>query len=94
MKTFMVIAKFMNGVTPEQIRDLIPAEQLQAEILKNKGLIGEIKVAMLKRTVFLEANAESEVEAEASIRTLPLAKLWDIEIFETTPPAGAAAVIQ
>ena len=94
MKTFMVIAKFKVGVTPEQIRELIPAEQVQAEILKRRGLIGEIKVAMPKRTVFIEANGESEEEAEASIRSLPLAKIWDIELFETTPPAGAAPVIQ
>ena len=94
MKTFMVISKFKVGVTPEQIRELIPAEQVQAEILKRRGLIGEIKVAMPKRTVFLEANGESEEEAEASIRSLPLAQLWDFELFETTPPAGATSVIQ
>lgn len=87
----MVIARFKEGVTPEQIRELIPAEQAQAKLLTEQGLLGAIKVAMPKRTVFLEAFAAHEDGALATIESLPLAVLWDIELFETTPPAGSAA---
>ena len=43
---------------------------------------------MPKRTVFLEAFAESETQATESIDSLPMAAIWDYELFETTPPAG------
>lgn len=88
MKTFMVVCGFKDGVTRDQIRELIPAEQVQAKLLEEQGLIGFIKVAMPKRTVFIEAFGESEELLKTKILTLPLAKLWNIEVFETTPPAG------
>jgi hypothetical protein len=85
----MVVARFKNGVTQEEIRELIPAEQAQAKILEDKGLLGLIKVAMPQRTVFLEAFALDETELASTIASLPLAKFWDLEFFVTTPPAGA-----
>jgi len=90
MKSFMVIARFKDGATQDEIKSLIPAEVAQVKLLEEKGLIGIIKVAMPKRTVFLEAFAESEVEATESIKSLPMSVIWDFELFETTPPAGVA----
>ena len=88
MKSFLVVARFKDGTTQEEIKSLIPAEVVQAKILENKGLIGFIKVAMPKRTVFLEAFGTSEAEATDSIKSLPMSEIWDFELFETTPPAG------
>ena len=85
----MVVARFKDAVTPEEIKALIPAEVIQAKILEDKGLLGVIKVAMPKRTVFLEAFAESETQATESIDSLPMSAIWNYELFETTPPAGA-----
>ncbi len=87
----MVVATFKDGVTPEEIRALIPAEQTQAKLLEEQGLIGAIKVAMPKRTVFIEAFGQDDQSAIETIRSLPLATLWDIELFPTTPPAGSSA---
>jgi len=56
-------------------------------------LLGTIKVAMPKRTVFLEAFADSEAAAIDSIKSLPMSEIWDFELFETTPPAGVATNI-
>lgn len=84
----MVIASFKEGVTAEDIRELIPAEQAQAQALKEKGLLGEIKVAMPRRTVFLEAFSETEEEVRAVIESLPFAQIWDLDFYLTTPPAG------
>lgn len=86
----MVVAAIKDGVTPDQIRSLIPAEQAQAKLLEEQGLLGNIKVAMPKRTVFLEAFGEDEASVLATIHTLPMAAIWDIEVFQTTPPAGSA----
>ena len=87
----MVVATFKDRVTQDEIRELIPAEQAQVKILEEKGLLGVIKVAMPRRTVFIEAFAQDEAELASTISSLPLAKLWDLEFFVTTPPAGAPA---
>ena len=86
----MVVATFKEGVTQEEIRALIPAEQLQAKLLEEQGLLGSIKVSMPKRTVFLEAFGQDDQSVLETIRSLPLAALWDIEVFPTTPPAGSS----
>ena len=88
MNTYMVVATFKDGVTADQIRELIPAEQKQAKLLEEKGLIGSIKVAMAKRKVFIEAFGSEEKIVSSTIESLPLVKLWSYEIYETTPPAG------
>ena len=88
MNSYMVVATFKEGVTQEEIRALIPAEQAQAKLLEEKGLIGLIKVAMPKRTVFIEAFGQDDQSALETLYSLPLAKLWDIELFPITPPAG------
>jgi hypothetical protein len=59
------------------------------KVLEEQGLLGVIKVAMPRRTVFIEAFAKDEAELASTISSLPLAKLWDLEFFVTTPPAGA-----
>jgi hypothetical protein len=89
MNSYMVVATFKEGVTQEEIRALIPAEQAQAKLLEEQGLIGVIKVAMPKRTVFIEAFGQDDQSALETIYSLPLAALWDIELFPITPPAGA-----
>ena len=88
-KTYMAVARFRDGVTPEEIRALIPAEQARVATLAEQGAIGDIKVAMPKRTVFLELYGENEELVNANLNSLPLNALWDAELFETTPPAGA-----
>ena len=85
----MVVAKFKEGVSQEDIRELVPAEKAQAKLLEEKGAIGTIKIAMPKRTVFIEAFGDDETQVNSIIESLPLSKLWDWEIFATTPPAGA-----
>jgi hypothetical protein len=88
MVSFMVVATFKDGVTSEDIRNLIPAEQVQAKALVEDGRLGFIKVAMPKRTVFLEAFGEDEARVAETIKSLPFSAIWDLEIFPTTPPAG------
>ena len=88
MNSYMVVATFKDGVTPEDIRALIPAEQAQAKTLVEQGVLGFIKVAMSNRTVFLEAFGEEDASVLSMIQTLPFAAIWNIEVFPTTPPAG------
>ena len=89
MNSYIVVAKFRDGVSPEEIRALIPAEQARAKVLTEEGVLGFIKVAMPKRTVFLEAFGEDDEKVLSMIKSLPFAAIWDVEVFPTTPPAGA-----
>jgi hypothetical protein len=91
MQTFMIVSTFKPDVTIEQIGALIPAEQARALELEELGIINSIKISMTKRTAFIEAIGESQESVLAAIHSLPMAAIWDIEIFPTTPPAGAAA---
>ena len=90
MNSYMVVATFKDGVTPEDIRALIPAEQAQAKLLVDQGLLGFIKVAMPRRTVFLEAFGENDDKVLENIKSLPFFEIWNIDVFQTTPPAGAS----
>jgi hypothetical protein len=74
----------------EQIQALIPAEQARAKELEELGVITSIKISMPKRTAFIEAAGIDQAIVMESILTLPMAAIWDIEIFPTTPPAGPA----
>ena len=87
----MVVATFKEDASQEEIRALIPAEQAQAKLLEAQGLLGSIKVSMPKRTVFIEAFGEDDNAVLETIHSLPLAVLWNIEVFPTTPPAGSSA---
>ena len=88
MKNFIIVATFKDGITPDDIRALIPAEQAQAKVLKEVGSLGFIQVAMPRRTVFIEVFAETEEDASKIVHTLPFMEIWNIEVFETAPPAG------
>lgn len=89
MNSYIVVARFKSEVTQDDVREMIPAEQAQAKVLEDQGLLGSIKIAMPKRTVFLEVFANDDSHANSTIESLPMSMLWDWEIFETTPPAGA-----
>ncbi len=89
MNSYMVVATFKEGVTHADIRALIPAEQAQAKVLTEQGLLGFIKVAMPKRTVFIEAFGEDDASVLSAIQSLPFFAIWNVELFPTSPPAGA-----
>ena len=91
VQSFMVVATFKSEVTQGEIRALIPQEQAQAKKLEDEGKIGVIKIAMPRRTVFLEAFAQDETELLESINSLPMSVLWSLDVFETTPPAGVTS---
>ncbi|CAB4872153.1 unannotated protein [freshwater metagenome] len=91
MQTFMIVSTFKAEATMEQIQALIPAEQARAKELEELGIITSIKISMPRRTAFIEAAGENQESVMEAILSLPMAAIWDIEVFPTTPPAGPAA---
>ena len=91
MQTFMIVSTFKAEATMEQIQALIPAEQARAKELEALGIITSIKISMPKKTAFIETAGENQEIVMDAILSLPMAAIWDIEVFPTTPPSGPAA---
>ena len=87
----MIVSTFKAEATMEEIQSLIPAEQARAKELEALGIITSIKISMPRRTAFIEAAGENQESVMKAILSLPMAAIWDIEVFPTTPPAGPAA---
>lgn len=91
MGKFIVVCTFKDAVAREEIAALVPAERAAAAALQERGAIGAIHLGMPRRTVFIEVNASNVAMAEQIVRELPMAGLWDLDLFEIVPPAVAAA---
>lgn len=89
LSTFMVVCEFREGVSMEEISVLIPAEQATVATLRASGRIGSIYLALSRRTVFIEAKATGADDALALIRSLPMATLWEIDVYPTEPPPSS-----
>ncbi|MCX6511360.1 MAG: hypothetical protein NT081_11205 [Actinobacteria bacterium] len=78
----MVVATFKPGASMEEVLTVVAEEQAKVAELQSAGRIGEIRLATAARqTVFLEVFGSSPDDVESSVRTLPMAKWWDIDIF-------------
>jgi len=90
MSTFMVICSFKAGATEETIGALVPAERAAAESLQAAGRVGAIHIAPPpRRKVFIEVVASDLAAAEAAIRELPMASLWDLDTYPVVAPPSA-----
>ena len=59
--------------------------ELQAE-----GRINGLYLATAGRqTVFMESLGEDIDDVVAMVKTLPMAKWWDLDVFPLNPPAGS-----
>jgi len=88
MNSFMVVATFKPNTSMEEVFSVVTEEQAKVAELQEAGTIGEIRLATAsRRTVFLEVFGSSMEEAESSVRLLPMAKWWDLDIYPLNEPA-------
>jgi len=90
MATFMVTCTFREGTDMTEVFATIEEEQAQAAALVAEGRVGSIYLALARGTVFIETFAEDPQEAIATIKTLPMAAWWDLDVFAVTAPPEAA----
>ena len=91
MSTFFVVCTFKPGATEEAIRALVPAEQTAASALQAAGRIGAIHIAPPpQRKVFIEVDASDLAAAERAVRELPMATLWDLDVYPVVAPPPTA----
>lgn len=78
----------------EEVLTVVAEEQAKVAELQSAGRIGEIRLATAARqTVFLEVFGSSLDDVESAVRTLPMAKWWDLDIFplnEAATPSVAS----
>ncbi len=50
-------------------------------------MLRAVRVSVARDNVFLDVSAEDAAGAEATVRRLPMAKWWDLEVYQVHAPA-------
>ena len=90
MDPFMVICTFKEGTALEDVFAVVEEEQAQVKTLEDQGRIGSVHLSLARGTVFIEIFAEDEAGADATVRTLPMSRWWDIDVFPLAAPVMSA----
>ena len=92
MEKFMVVCTFKQGTEMSDVYAVVAEEQAKAAELQSAGKIGAIHLATLSRgTVFIETFAATLEEATDTIKSLPMAIWWDIDVFPLSAPGKPGA---
>lgn len=83
----MAVCTFKQGTVMAEVFAVVAEEQAQVAALREAGRIGEIYLSLARGTVFIETMAQGVDEASATVRDLPMAAWWDIDIFPIAAPA-------
>ena len=69
---------------------MVAEEQARMSELQAEGRINGLYLATAGRqTVFMESLGEDIDDVVAMVKTLPMAKWWDLDVFPLNPPAGS-----
>ena len=91
MATYLVVAVFKPDTVMDEVFAVVAEEQARVKALEAEGRMGAIRISMPRRTIFLEVFGDDEAAALATVRTLPMSKWWDVDVFPITPPVDPAA---
>jgi muconolactone delta-isomerase len=93
MAGFMVVCRFADGTAMEEVFAVVAEEQAQVAVLEAEGRVGAIHLSLARGTVFIETFADDAEGAADTVRTLPMARWWDLDVYPLGAPAvpGAAA---
>ena len=81
MLSFMVVSTFKPFTDMKEVLTVVEEEKAKVLELQNEDRIGSIRLAVPQGKVFLDVFAEDAAGAEATVRELPMAKWWNIEVF-------------
>ena len=87
MDQFMVVGTFRPDTDMGEVTALVPEEMAQVKVLEGEHVLRAVRVSLARDKVFLEVSAEDAAAAEATVHRLPMAKWWDLEIYEIHTPA-------
>jgi muconolactone delta-isomerase len=87
MSDFMVVSTFKPDTNMAEVMAVVEEEKAMVKVLQNAGRLGQIFLAVPRGKVFIEAFSDDAQAAEASVRELPMAQWWDLEVY---PLSGRA----
>lgn len=85
MSEFMVVCTFQEGTVMSDVYAVVAEEQAAVAQLTAADRLGAIRLALARGTVFIEVFADDAEGAADTVRSLPMAKWWHIDVF----PLGA-----
>jgi hypothetical protein len=96
MNTSMVVGTFKPNTNMQEVFAVVAEERAQVAVLRSAGQIGSIPLALPRATVFLEIFAPDEPQAVAIVKSLPMSRWWNLDLYptsETTPPGRSGASV-
>ena len=90
-QTFMVVGTLRADTDFVEFNALREDERRQLEVLRSAGRIGAHYVSPARRATFIEVIAADEKAMAETLDTLPFARLFDVDVYPTTPPDAAEA---
>ncbi len=84
---FMVVCRFREGTEMREVFAVVAEEQAAVAALSEEGRLGDIRLSLARGTVFIAAFASDADEAGSTVRSLPMAKWWDVDVFPIAAPA-------
>jgi muconolactone delta-isomerase len=84
---FMVVSTFKKGTDMKAVMAVVEEEKTKVKELQAEGRIGSIRLAVPNGKVFLDVFAADSESAGSTVRELPMAKWWDLEVY---PLSGTA----
>lgn len=91
MGSFMVLATFTPDTVMDDVIAVVAEEQAQVKELTDEGRLGPIHISLARGAVFLEVFADDAAGAEATVRTLPMSRGWDLDTYALAPPVAPGA---
>jgi muconolactone delta-isomerase len=83
IQTFVVVATVRDDANLAELAALRSDEEKQLQTLHADGRIGAHHIAPARRTAFLEVMATDEGQVLETLATLPFAKFFDLDIYQT-----------
>jgi len=82
----MVVATFRPDTLMDEVTAMVPDEMAQVKVLEGERVLSTVRVSLARDKVFLEVSAADAAGAEATVQRLPMAKFWDLEVFQVHAP--------
>jgi hypothetical protein len=86
MNQFMVVGTFRPDTVMDEVTAMVPEEMAQVKVLEGERVLSTVRVSVARDKVFLEVSASDAAGADATVRRLPMAKFWDLEVFQVHAP--------
>ena len=84
----MVVCTFKDGTAMDEVFAVVAEEKAQVDVLTKAGHLGSIHLSLARGTVFIETFAVDADEAESTVRTLPMSKWWNLDVYPLGAPAA------